>query len=210
MKILTLIAAAVAVMALNSCSSSKNAAQSDYQYQQWLAQQNQQSSSYGAKEVQRQQDKCVTMALDPTATNLRAYGEARGFDESAVTDQAIMTAQERMANSIKTSIATTAEKYTRTARQNINSSTENVFQQLSKRVSDAEINNTRMIGHSVYDSANGQVHIYVCIEMNTTKEQLCEKAVDVLSEGGIEGVLEHRNQFKQEMLGELGNASGAQ
>lgn len=216
MRILTLIAAAVAVMALSSCSSSKNAAQSDYQYQQWLAQQNQQqyqqnqqSQSYAPREVERQLDKCVVMALDQSATNLRAYGDARGFNESAIRDLAVMTAQERMANSIKTSVATVAEKYTRTASKNVDASTEDIFEQLSKRVSDATMT-TRVINQSIYDTQNGQVHIYVCIEMNASKEDLCEKAVNVLSEGGIAGIQEHKNQFKQEMLSELNKSVGGQ
>jgi hypothetical protein len=218
MKILSLIAVAVTVMAFSACSSSKKSAQVDPEYAAWLAQRQQSQDTPRAsnqetrtpRETERTLDKCIKLAIDKTSTNLRAYGEAKSFDESAATDVAIMTAQERMANLLNASMQTVSKKYVRNAKKNIDITTENLFQSLSKRFSDAEISNTRVIEMSIYDVSNGQVHVYVCIEANAGKPELSQEIANVLSDGGVEGIKEHQAEFEREIAEDMSNRQAQQ
>jgi hypothetical protein len=198
-----IVATIITVMVLGACASGKKTAQMDYQYQQLLAQQQamllaqqqqmQQSASL------RMEEQCITLADDTTSVNLRQYGEGTGFIESAVMDLAIMTAQERMVNLLDARIQSVARKYVQEGRQNVDSTGKSLFEQLTHRTAEGQCKDCRVIKRSIYDLPNGQIRVYVCLEMNKSKSQLSKNIANVLSEGGLSEIKSDMLQFQKEM-----------
>jgi hypothetical protein len=192
-----IVATIITVMVLGACASGKKTAQMDYQYQQLLAQQQamllaqqQQAQQQVQQPVSQQQgalrveEQCITLADDTTCVNLRQYGDATGFIESAVMDLAIMTAQERMINMLDARIKSQALKYVNVDQENVNASAQSQFEQETRRIAEGQCKDCRVIKRSIYDLPNGQIRVYVCLEMNKSKSQLSKNIADVLSESG--------------------------
>jgi hypothetical protein len=217
MKQIAMFAIVVAAMTLGSCASSRKTAQTDYQYQQWLAQQGQQNTQYqptvqpmAQTRVLREEEACALLARDANCQNLRQVGMAKGFNENSVMNLAIMNAQERLVNLIEASITSLSEKYELTAGTNMDNTNSELFQTITQRYASAVVKNCRVIKSSIYDLPNGQVQIYVCIETGDTKGDVSDGAVNVLSENGIKRIMDYRDKFKNDMESGLTNGITSQ
>jgi hypothetical protein len=198
-----IVATIITVMVLGACASGKKTAQMDYQYQQLLAQQ---QAMLLAQQQQMQQsaslrveEQCITLADDTTCVNLRQYGEGTGFIESAVMDLAIMSAQERMVNLLDARIQSVARKYVKEGQQNVDATGKSLFEQLTHRTAEGQCKDCRVIKRSIYDLPNGQIRVYVCLEMNKSKSQLSKNIANVLSENGLSEIKSNMLQFQKEM-----------
>jgi hypothetical protein len=184
----------------------------DYQYQQLLAQQQamllaqqQQAQQQVQQPVSQQQgalrveEQCITLADDTTCVNLRQYGDATGFIESAVMDLAILNAQERMVNMLDARIQSVARKYAKEGQKNVDATGTSLFQQLTHRTAEGQCKDCRVIKRSIYDLPNGQVRVYVCLEMNKSKTQLSKSIANVLSDEGLSEIKSDMLEFQKEM-----------
>jgi hypothetical protein len=219
MKQVAMLAVVVAAMTLGSCASGKKTAQTDYQYQQWLAQQGQQQQNTQYQptaqqttqtRVLREEDACTLLARDANCQKLRQVGMAKGFNENSVLNLAIMNAQERLVNLIEASITSSSEKYELTAGTNMDNTNSELFQTITQRYASAVVKNCRVIKSSTYDLPNGQVQIYVCIETGDTKGDVSEGAVNVLSENGLQRIMAYRDKFKNDLESGLTNGITSQ
>ena len=59
----------------------------------------------------------------------------------------------------------------------------------------AEIEKTRIIKTSIYDLADGQVQVYVCIEMKTDKDNFIKQLDNTLKQEDIIGIEADRERF---------------
>jgi hypothetical protein len=212
MKQSVMFAAVVAAMTLGSCASGKKTAQTDYQYQQWLAQQQQQQQyqyqqpeqqvvqqRQPAQRVLREDEACELLARDANCKNLRQVGMAKGYNENSVMNLAIMNAQERLINLVNATITSVSEKYELTAGTNMDNTNSELFQTITNRYASAVVKNCRVVKSSTYDLSNGQVQIYVCIETGDSKDDVSTGAVNVLSDNGIKRIMAYKDQFKKEV-----------
>ncbi len=205
--------AAVLVFLLSSCGASKQpvAGAGDYQYQQYLAQKRAADSGLAPakeqtepieaqkyakrpKRVLREEDPTVEFAL-AKSDHLRSYGDATGYVESAVMDQAIMVAQERMSVLLKSALESAASNYSRNANINLDNTAATLYENVTKRFSVNTSKNTKIVKRSIYDLDNGQVQIYVCIEVNPSDSSLSNKLANELNREGFLGLQFDRDRF---------------
>jgi hypothetical protein len=209
MRILSLIAVAVTVMAFSACSSSKKSAQVDPEYAAWLAQRQQsqyapqatgqQAQVASSAPVKREEEECITLADDKSVSNLRSYGDATGYVESVLMKMALMNAQENMAVMLQSTINSAAENYAKGVEKDLLKDNESQFESLAVRLSNAVVSDSKVIKRSIYDLPNGQIHVYVCIESTATKEQVSRQAAQVLSESELQSVQAHKDAFAEKM-----------
>jgi lipoprotein len=211
-------AVAIAALSLTSCGSSKQpaAGAGDYQYQQFLAQQQKAAVETGRpaapvsaepveaqqyaqrpKRTLREEDATVLLALEKS-DHLRSYGDAVGFVESAVMDQAIMVAQERMSVLLKSALESAASNYTRNGNINLDNTSATLYESVTSRFSVNVSKDSRIIKRSVYDLDNGQVQIYVCIETGLSDNNLSKKLANELSRDGFLGLQFDRDRFAKQ------------
>jgi hypothetical protein len=197
-------------MTLGSCASGKKTAQTDYQYQQWLAQQGQQPQyqqpeQTKPKEVKRELDECILLADDANCSNLRQYGDAIGYVESVIMDEAIMKAQENMATFIESKIESMAKRFGENGVLNNDATTMTRFRSVSRRYSQAIIKDSRVIKRSIYDLPDGKIHVYVCIESTGSKAAASRDIVKGLSNEGYEKIKQAEAEATEELTKEFGN-----
>lgn len=201
-----LLFAGAATLALSSCGSKKSQTQADYQYQQWLAQQQyqqypqQQGNAYGYPQTQTQQalpaqaavpsmvkeeqPECVTMTFEQTP-NLRVYGEGSGFYDDACDRLALQNALEKMSQLVEVKMRTATENYNRIARENLDAHQAQKLDQLTRSLSENTARNTRIIKREVFRLSNGQMRVYLCIECNMNKDGMAAQAVNAMSRDGL-------------------------
>lgn len=213
-------AAALAALSLTSCGSSRQqpmAGAGDYQFQQYLAQQQRaaaetgqpatpvakaepievQQSAQRPKRTLRDEDATVLLALEKS-DHLRSYGDAVGFVESAVMDQAIMVAQERMSVLLKSALESAASNYVRNGNINLDNTSATLYESVTNRFSLNVSKDSHIIKRSVYDLDNGQVQIYVCIETGLSDNELSKKLANELNRDGFLGLQFDRDRFAKQ------------
>ena len=94
--------------ALASCGSSKQTAASDYEYQLWKQQQEQQSAQQRPARKLRTAEPCIELAL-AESENMRAYGTATSYVEKTALNEAERDARNRLAAMIKAAVPESEE-----------------------------------------------------------------------------------------------------
>lgn len=215
------IVGVASTVALGSCGSSKQPPEwsRDYEYQQWLAQKraSDQESRYesdhtGPRREQEyaRQPKAVLRESNPVmdyameeSEHLRSFGSATGYNENAVYDQAIIFAQNRMSVLLESEISSAAKNYVRNASVNFDNKSESDFQELAKRFAINTTKNAPVVKHCIYDLDNGQVKVYVCLEVRQGKRELSKQLANELSREGIMGLEFDSERFAKETEAEL-------
>lgn len=153
-----------------------------------------QQAAVRPKRTLRDEEPTVEMALAESDC-LRSFGEATGFVENAVMDQAILGAQERMSVLLRSEIETAASNYARNANLNMDNTSASIYESVARRFSVNASKNSRIIKRSVYDLDNGQVQIYVCIETRKDDTNLSKELANELSREGFLGLQFDRDRF---------------
>ncbi len=117
------------------------------------------------------ENKCEQMALDPSATKLRAYGVATSKNRSFARDNAILSARRELGGTIEAAIASLFTRY----RQEHTIGDEQDFTEKSsqavKEVIDQTIKYAPVICSNSFELKNGSIETHVCIELQSDWEQ---------------------------------------
>lgn len=189
------VMAVVAAALFTSCGTTKTAT-TDYQYEQWKAQQ--QSTPQRPARTMRTLDPCIELAQEDSE-NWRAYGTATSYVEKVALNEAQRDAINRLAQMMKVAVEGAAQDYEQNAQQNMKGSAETLGEQVFSQFVAQEITNTKTIKTSIYDLADGSVQVYVCIEMRTDKDEFNKKLNNTLDREGIIGIQYDRDRFIQKM-----------
>lgn len=203
--------AIVVAMALaTACGSSKKAASSDYQYQQWLQQQaaaQQQTAEQTPAEepaprrparTLRTLEPCIELA-QADAENLRAYGTSTSYVEKAALNEAERDARNRMAAMLKVAVEGAAQDYEQNANRDLKKSAGTIGESVMTQFVAEEIRNTRIIKTSIYDLTDGSVQVYVCLEMRSDKEEFGKHLANTLDREGIIELQYDRDRFLEKV-----------
>lgn len=197
-KIFVMIISAVALLA--SCGASKKTASTDYQYQQWLAQQqqSQQSNQQRPGRTMRTLEPCIELA-QADAENLRAYGTATSYVEKVALNEAERDARNRLASMIKVAVEGAAQDYEQNANKNLKNTAGSIGEAIMSQFVAEEISNTRIIKTTIYDLADGSVQVYVCLEMKTNKDDFDKNLNHTLDRDGLIELQYDRDRFIKRM-----------
>lgn len=180
---------------LTSCGSSKKTGASDYQYQQYLSQQ--QSQQRPTRKM-RTLDPCIELAQEDS-DNWRAYGTATSYIEKVALNEAQRDARNQLAQMMKACIEGAAQDYEQNAQKNMKGSAETLGEAIMTQFVNEEISNTKTIKTSIYDLADGSVQVYVCIEMRSDKDKFNNNLNNTLDREGIIGIQYDRDRFIEKM-----------
>ncbi len=191
-----------AVTLLVSCGTSKKTASTDYQYQQWLAQQQQQSQQQSTQlrpsRTPRTLDPCIELA-QADAENLRAYGTATSYVEKVALNEAERHARNRLAAMLKTAVEGAAQDYEQNANKNLKNTVGSLGEAIMTQFVAEEISNTKIIKTTIYDLADGSVQVYVCLEMKTNKDDFDNNLNNALDRDGLIELQYDRDRFIEHM-----------
>lgn len=198
MKKILFIAAASILLA--SCGTSHKNASTDYQYQQWLAQQQQeQSAQQRPGRTMRTLEPCIELAQAADADNLRAYGTATSYIEKNALNEAERDARNRLAAMLKTAVEGAAQDYQQNANKDLKNTAGSLGEAIMTQFVAEEISNTRIIKTTIYDLADGSIQVYVCLEMKTSKENFDKKLNNTLDRDGLIELQYDRERFIKQM-----------
>lgn len=182
-----------------ACGSSKKAASSDYQYQQWKQQQGQQAETpQRPARTLRTSEPCMEMA-QTDAENLRSYGTATSYVEKTALNEAERDARNRLAAMIKVAVEGAAQDYEQNANKNLKKSAGTIGESVMTQFVAEEIKNTRILKTSVYDLTDGSIQVYVCLEMRTNKNDFGKNLDNTLDRDGIIELQYDRDRFVKKM-----------
>ncbi len=184
--------------ALASCGSSKQTAASDYEYQLWKQQQEQQSAQQRPARKLRAAEPCIELA-SAESENLRAYGTATSYIEKVAWNAAERDARSRLTAMIKTAVEGAAQDYERNANQNLKNTAATLSEAVMTQYMAEEIKNAPVIDHSLYDLSNGHVQVYVCLEIKTNTEELMKNLDNELDRDGVIELQYDRDRFLERM-----------
>ncbi|HJC95268.1 MAG TPA: hypothetical protein H9925_02290 [Candidatus Phocaeicola gallinarum] len=181
-------------LVLASCGSSKQKAASDYEYQLWKQQQEQQRP---ARKL-RATEPCIELALAESG-NMRAYGTATSYVEKTALNEAERDARNRLAAMIKAAVEGAAQDYEQNANQNLKKTAGTLSESVMTQYVAEEIKNTRIIKNSIYDLTDGSIQVYVCLEMKTDTEELKKSLDNALDRDGLIELQYDRERFLDKM-----------
>lgn len=184
--------------ALASCGSSKQTAASDYEYQLWKQQQEQQSAQQRPARKLRTAEPCIELAL-AESENMRAYGTATSYVEKTALNEAERDARNRLAAMIKAAVEGAAQDYEQNANQNLKKTAGTLSESVMTQYVAEEIKNTRIIKNSIYDLTDGSIQVYVCLEMKTDTEELKKNLDNALDRDGVIELQYDRERFLDKM-----------
>ena len=184
--------------ALASCGSSKQTAASDYEYQLWKQQQEQQSAQQRPARKLRAAEPCIELA-SAESENLRAYGTATSYIEKVAWNAAERDARSRLTAMIKTAVEGAAQDYEQNANQNLKKTAGTLSESVMTQYVAEEIKNTRIIKNSIYDLTDGSIQVYVCLEMKTDTEELKKNLDNALDRDGVIELQYDRERFLDKM-----------
>lgn len=182
-----------------SCGASKKTASSDYQYQQWKQQQEQQAVTPQRSATFRTVDPCIELAQAADAENLRAFGTATSYIEQNALNAAARNARNELARMLKVAVEGAAQDYEQNANKNLKNSAGAIGESVMTQFVAEEIKNTRIIKTSIYDLADGSIKVYVCIEMRTNKNDFERNLDNTLDRDGIIELQYDRDRFVKKM-----------
>lgn len=199
MKTFSVLAILAGSIMLEACGSSKKATSSDYQYQQWKQQQEQQAAiPQRPARTLRTAEPCMELA-QADAENLRAYGTATSYIEKTALNEAERDARNRLATMIKVAVEGAAQDYEQNANKNLKKSAGTIGESVMSQFVAEEIKNTRILKTSIYDLADGSIQVYVCLEMRTNKNDFGKNLDNTLDREGIIELQYDRDRFVKKM-----------
>lgn len=196
-----LVMAITSAVMLASCGTSKKTASTDYQYQQWLAQQ-QQSAQQRPGRTMRTLEPCIELA-QAEAKNLRAYGTATSYVEKTALNEAERDARNRLAAMLKTAVEGAAQDYEQNANKNLTNTAGSLSESVMTQFVAEEISNTRIIKTTMYDLTDGSIQVYVCLEMKMSKDDFDNNLNTTLDRDGLIELQYDRERFIRQMEKEL-------
>lgn len=216
-----LFLAGAAALSLASCGSKKSAAETDYQYQQWLAQQQANNNSQQTQVrtvtptqysvptmVKEEQPECVTLSFEPSP-NLRAYGEGSGFYDDGCDRMALQNALEKLTQLIEVKMRTATESFSSVARENLDASQKQKLDQLTRSLAQSTARNTRIIKRETFRLSNGHLRVYLCVETQISKDGLAAQAANALGEANLLKIDAEKARFR-DIYSEILNDFGVQ
>lgn len=156
----------------------------------------QQQASRGR--VLRTTEPCIEMA-NAESEFLRSYGTATSYVEKTALNEAERDARNRMANMLKVAIEGAAQDYEMNATENTKKAAAVIGEAVMTQFVSEELKNTRILKTDIYDLADGSIQVYVCIEMQSNKDDMSEKLDNVLSNDEIIGLKYDRDKFIEKM-----------
>ena len=192
-----IVMAAMAAAMFTSCGTSKKTASTDYQYQQWLAQQQQQQQQQDQQRPSRTMrtlEPCIELA-QADSENLRAYGTATSYVEKVALNQAERDARNRLAAMLKTAVEGAAQDYEQNANKDMKNTAGALGESVMTQFFNEEISNTKVIKTTIYDLTDGSIQVYVCIEMRSKKDDIDKKLNNTLDRDGLIELQYDRDRF---------------
>ena len=167
--------------ALTACGAKKQVAQNGYyqQQQQQSYQQPQQPTNQPQQQpaevrptrTKREIEPCVAKALEP-AENLRMYATAVSYVEQQSISQALQTAREELAATMRASVEGTLKNWAESANIDQRVTTQMLNNRNWTQYIAEEVYRSKTLETTMYDLSDGTVQVYVCIEMGTKQDAL--------------------------------------
>lgn len=191
---------AVVVAALfTSCGTTKTAT-TDYQYEQWKAQQKQEPSYVEQRPARtlRQKTECERLAIED-CDKWRALGTATSYVEKIARNEAQRDARNQLAQMMKVAVEGAAQDYEQNAQQNLKNSASALGEAVMSQFVAEEVENTRSICFDVFDLADGSIQVYVCMEIRGTKRDFENRLSNTLEREKLIELQYDRDRFVQKM-----------
>ena len=181
-----------------ACGSTKKMASSDYQYEQWKQQQEQAAMSQRPARTLRTTEPCIELA-QADSENIRAFGTATSYVEKAALNEAERDARNRLAAMMKVAVEGAAQDYEQNANQNLKKTAGSIGESVMTQFVAEEIKNTRILKTSIYDLSDGSIQVYVCLEIQSDKNNFSQNLENVLDREGLIELQYDRDRFVQKM-----------
>lgn len=189
---------AMATLFLTSCGS-KQIVSTDYQAERASSQQ---STQQRPARTMREVDPCILLS-EEDSPNMRAVGTATSYVEKVALNEARAGARNELAQMIRVGVEGATQDYQRNANQNLKNSAETLTEQIMTQFVAEKVENTRTIKTTIYDLADGQVQVYVCIEMKIDKENFNKELGNYLEREGVIEVEADRERFIGKIQSEI-------
>ena len=186
------------VLLFVACGSTKKMASSDYQYEQWKQQQEQAAMSQRPTRTLRTTEPCIELA-QADSENIRAFGTATSYVEKAALNEAERDARNRLAAMMKVAVEGAAQDYEQNANQNLKKTAGTIGESVMTQFVAEEIKNTRILKTSNYDLSDGSIQVYVCLEIQSDKNNFSQNLENVLDREGLIELQYDRDRFVQKM-----------
>ena len=181
-----------------ACGSTKKMASSDYQYEQWKQQQEQAAMSQRPTRTLRTTEPCIELA-QADSENIRAFGTATSYVEKTALNEAERDARNRLAAMMKVAVEGAAQDYEQNANQNLKKTAGSIGESVMTQFVAEEIKNTRILKTSIYDLSDGSIQVYVCLEIQSVKNNFSQNLENVLDREGLIELQYDRDRFVQKM-----------
>lgn len=181
-----------------ACGSTKKMASSDYQYEQWKQQQEQAAMSQRPTRTLRTTEPCIELA-QADSENIRAFGTATSYVEKTALNEAERDARNRLAAMMKVAVEGAAQDYEQNANQNLKKTAGSIGESVMTQFVAEEIKNTRILKTSIYDLSDGSIQVYVCLEIQSDKNNFSQNLENVLDREGLIELQYDRDRFVQKM-----------
>ena len=186
------------VLLFVACGSTKKMASSDYQYEQWKQQQEQAAMSQRPARTLRTTEPCIELA-QADSENIRAFGTATSYVEKTALNEAERDARNRLAAMMKVAVEGAAQDYEQNANQNLKKTAGTIGESVMTQFVAEEIKNTRILKTSIYDLSDGSIQVYVCLEIQSDKNNFSQNLENVLDREGLIELQYDRDRFVQKM-----------
>ena len=186
------------VLLFVACGSTKKMASSDYQYEQWKQQQEQAAMSQRPTRTLRTTEPCIELA-QADSENIRAFGTATSYVEKTALNEAERDARHRLAAMMKVAVEGAAQDYEQNANQNLKKTAGSIGESVMTQFVAEEIKNTRILKTSIYDLSDGSIQVYVCLEIQSDKNNFSQNLENVLDREGLIELQYDRDRFVQKM-----------
>ena len=186
------------VLLFVACGSTKKMASSDYQYEQWKQQQEQAAMSQRPTRTLRTTEPCIELA-QADSENIRAFGTATSYVEKTALNEAERDARNRLAAMMMVAVEGAAMFYEQNANKNLNNTAGSIGESVMTQFVAEEIKNTRILKTSIYDLSDGSIQVYVCLEIQSDKNNFSQNLENVLDREGLIELQYDRDRFVQKM-----------
>ena len=189
----------VTMMLISSCGSSKKATADNY-YSNPQRQEGFKKITEGPKRETKEIEKIAAAEID----NLRAVGIGNDTEEKYAKREAIRDAYNTLAGFLETAVINLAKEYHKRATVDSKKYSETNLEEYVETSVAQKIGKNHLIGlPETYEMSDGTVNVYVCIELDNTKEQVLGDLYDQLTKDEILGTDYDKQKFIQDNKDEL-------
>ena len=154
------------------------------------------SSNPSATRVKREVSQ-VDLLVSQQTSKLRVAGIGTSYQEMRARSEALNMGNVMMASMLSTAVAQVVEDYRKENNINIRSQEETVTEGLTKTVV-SELVRTRQIGlPDVYDRADGQIEVHICLELVDDTDAVIDRAYEKLTRKEVIGTDLDRDKFRE-------------